>query len=138
MSTGGFAFMLNGAAVSWASKLQPTVTLSTTEAEYMAAACAVKEALWLAKLLATFGLHVRPISIWCDSQSAMHLIKNAVISQRSKHIDVQHHFLKERVARKEVLFDYCSTNANVADCLTKALPWAKFSVLLAGLGLSKA
>jgi len=68
----------------------------------------------------------------------MHLIKNAVVSPRSKHIDVQHHFLKERVARGEVLFKYCSTSANVADCLTKALPSAKFADFLKGLGLSKA
>lgn len=137
-STAGFAFMLNGAAVSWASKLQPTVAVSTTEAEYMAAAFATKEALWLSKLLAMFGLWVSPISIWCDSQSAIHLIKNAVISQRSKHIDVQHHFLRERVARGEVLFVYCNTSENVADCLTKALPSAKFMVFLKGLGLGVA
>jgi hypothetical protein len=137
-STGGFAFMLNEGAVSWASKLQPTVAVSTTEAEYMAAAAAAKEALWFSKLLATFGLTVSPISIWCDSQSAMHLIKNAVVSQRSKHIDVQHHFLKERVARGEVLFKYCSTTANVADCLTKALPSVKFADFRGGLGLNKA
>ena len=137
-STAGFAFMLNGAAVSWASKLQPTVAVSTTEAEYMAAAFATKEALWLSKLLAMFGLCVSPISIWCDSQSAIHLIKNAVISQRSKHIDVQHHFLRERVARGEVLFVYCNTSENVADCLTKALPSVKFMVFLKGLGLGVA
>jgi hypothetical protein len=83
-----------------------------------------------------FGLVVCPISIWCDSQSAMHLIKNAVISARSKHIDVQHHFLKERVARGEVVFMYCNTSANVADCLTKALPSVKFADFRGGLGLS--
>jgi hypothetical protein len=125
-STSGFVFTLHGGAVSWSSRLQPTVAVSTTEAEYMAAAYAVKEGLWLKKLLLDFGIAVSPIRIFCDNQGAIKLMKHAIASLRSKHIDVIHHFVRERVARGEVEFEYCRSEEMAADCLTKPLVVSKF------------
>jgi Reverse transcriptase (RNA-dependent DNA polymerase)/gag-polypeptide of LTR copia-type/Integrase core domain/GAG-pre-integrase domain len=134
-STTGYVFTLHGGAVSWSSRLQPTVAVSTAEAEYMSAASAVKEALWLTKLLRVFGLKVQPVELLSDNQAAIKLIKHPIASMRSKHIDVQHHFVRERAARGEVVFDYCPTSEMVADILTKPLPAMKFKKCMAGMGL---
>lgn len=136
-STTAFVFNLHGGAISWSSRLQPTVAASTTEAEYMAAAHAVKEALWLRKLLATFGINVTPVQLLCDNQGAIKLVKHAIASMRSKHIDVMHHFVRERVARGEVVFSYCKSEDMVADCLTKAVPVSKFAKCKHGMGVGK-
>ena len=135
-STTGFVFILNGGAITWSSKLQPTVAVSTTEAEYMAAAQAVREALWLKKLLGDFGIKVGSMPILTDSQGALKLLKHPIASIRSKHIDVIHHFARERVARKEVCFEYCSTEAMLADCFTKPLPVKKFRFCCLGMGVA--
>jgi hypothetical protein len=124
-STTGYVFMLNGGAISWSSKRQPTVAASTTEAEYMAAANAVKEALWLRKLLSELHLPCSTISIYADNQSAIKLLKNPITTNRAKHIDVIHHFARERVIRKEVEFEYIDTTKMIADNLTKAVPEGK-------------
>ena len=83
-STTGYVFTFNSGAITWSSRLQPTVAASTTEAEYMAAASTVKEALWLRKLFTDLDLHIACIDIKSDSQSAIHMLKNPVISLRSK------------------------------------------------------
>ncbi|KAJ9533216.1 hypothetical protein QJQ45_018360, partial [Haematococcus lacustris] len=134
-STTGYVFTLGGTAVSWSSRLQPTVAAATAEAEYMAAAAAVKEGLWLRKLLHDLELPDGNISIWCDNQAALKLLKNPIASNRSKHIDVHHHFARERAARGEVHFAYCSTEGMVADIMTKALPPAKFVFCQRGMGV---
>lgn len=125
-STTGYVFVLNGAAISWSSRLQPTVAVSTAEAEYMAAAAAVKEALWLRKLLADLQRPLQVVQLYCDNQAALSLLKHPIASARSKHIDVVHHFARERVARGEVVFTYCQSQDMVADCMTKALPDVRF------------
>lgn len=134
-STTGYVFVMNGGAISWSSRLQPTVAVSTTEAEYMAAAHAVKEALWMRKLLSDFDWEREPVKIACDNQGAIKILKHPIASIRSKHIDVIYHFARERVARKEVIFGYCDTKENIADCLTKALPENKFVFCVEGMGL---
>ena len=138
-STTGFVFTFCGAAISWSSKLQPTVAVSTTEAEYMAAAQAVKEALWLRKLIMEFELQFGTMRIYSDNQGAIKLLKHPVASVKSKHIDVIHHFARERVARKEVQFEYISTDLMIADCMTKALAASKFvfccKLALKGMGI---
>ena len=135
-STSGYVFILNGGAISWASRLQPTVAASTTESDYIAAATAIKEGLWLRKLFQDLGLNLDTINIYADSQTALKLLKNPIVSNRSKHIDVIHHFARERVARNEVTFEYISTDTMVADSLTKAVPTNKFNFCRTGMGLS--
>jgi hypothetical protein len=110
--------MLSNGAISWNSKRQPTVAASTTEAEYMAAAAAVKEALWLRKLCESLDIPITTMKIMCDNQSAIKLLRNPIFSVRSKHIDVAHHFARERVQSKEVEFSYVPTTEMVADVLT--------------------
>jgi transposase InsO family protein len=134
-STTGYVFTLNSGAVSWQSKRQPTVAASTTEAEYMAAAAAIKEALWLRKLLSDLQLGSGTISIFADNQSAIKLLRNPIISGRAKHIDVLHHFARERVLRKEVAVTYISTNNMLADVFTKVLPIAKHQLCCKGIGM---
>jgi cell wall-associated NlpC family hydrolase len=134
-STTGYTFILNGGSISWSSKRQETVALSTVEAEYMAAASATKEALWLRGLLAELGLPYQTIQIYADNQGAMQLVKNPIVSARSKHIDVRYHFVREHVAKEEVAFHYISTNEMKADSLTKALSGDKHSFCKLGMGV---
>ena len=124
-STTGFVFILHGGAITWLSKRQPTVAASTTEAEYIAAAQATKEALWLRLLLADLGIVVNTFQIMADNQSALELLKNPVSSMRSKHIDVVYYFARERVARRDVEFSYIRTDDMLADMFTKAVPGSK-------------
>lgn len=135
-STTGYVFTLNGGAISWSSRRQQTVAASTTEAEYMAAAHATKEALWLRKLMHDFNLCINTVSIQADNQSAIKLLKNPISSMRSKHIDVQYHFARERVSRNEIAFSYVSTNDMVADALTKAVPLDKFMFCRKHMGIA--
>jgi Reverse transcriptase (RNA-dependent DNA polymerase) len=135
-STTGYVFVLNGGAISWSSRRQQTVAASTTEAEYMAAAAATKEALWLRKLIYDLKRAVSTIIIRADNQGAIKLLKNPITSLRSKHIDVIYHFARERVARKEVAFDYVKTEHMIADNLTKPVPEGKHIFCRNGMGVS--
>lgn len=134
-STNGFVFTLAGGAITWSSKLQPTVAVSTSEVEYMAAAQAVEEALWLKTLLSDFGIRSGAQKVYCDSQGAIKLLKHPTASISSKHKNVLHHFARDRVMRKEVSFEYCSTESTVADCFTKPLPIRKFKFCCACMGV---
>jgi hypothetical protein len=121
-STTGMVFVLNGAAITWQSKLQPTVSLSTTEAEYQAAGVGARDALWLRKLLPELGVPLSgPIQIRGDNEGALCLLKNHMSTQRSKHIDVVHHFARERVEMGQIVYEYIPSKANIADILTKPL-----------------
>jgi ribonuclease HI len=134
-SNTGYVFVLNGAAVSYSSQLQPTVAASTVEAEYMAASRAVKEALWLRKLLPELDIGATPMTIYGDNQGALKLLKNPITSVRSKHIDVHHHLTREQVCRGEVEFRYISTDDMVADILTMALPRDKVKKCREDMGI---
>jgi hypothetical protein len=103
-STTGFVFMIRGGAISWSSKRQPTIALSTTKAENMANTQATKEAIWITKLMMDLGYmeEKKMMVIRCDNQGAISLTKNPTHHARSKHIDVQHHFVRERVENEEV------------------------------------
>jgi hypothetical protein len=127
---------MNGGAISWSSKKQPTVAASTTEAEYMAAGSAVKEALWIRKLLESLSINMPTVDIHCDNQSAIKLLRNPIFSMRSKHIDVVHHFARERVLRNEVAFHYISTKEMLADMFTKALPPVLHEDCCTGIGMN--
>lgn len=125
-SQSGYIFNLYGSAVSWKSSLQSVVALSTTEAEYMAMTEAVKEGIWLTGMIGEFGIIQKLVKIFCDSQNALHLAKHQVFHERSKHIDVRHHFVRDIANKGIVSMVKVSTDENAADMLTKSLPTSKF------------
>ncbi|KAL5707089.1 hypothetical protein ACHQM5_025179 [Ranunculus cassubicifolius] len=106
--------------------LQATVALSTTEAEYIAMAEGVKEALWLWGLLGDLGIEQDCVDLWCDNQSAIHLAKNQVHHARTKHIDVRYHFVRDVIEDGDISLMKVHTNDNPTDMLTKVVPSSKF------------
>ena len=129
-STTGYLFKLGGGAVSWASKLQPTVALSSAEAEYMAVCAAVQEAIHLRQLMKDIGYtQGQPTIIFEDNQGCIALSANPVFHRRTKHIDIRYHFIRERIASGEIELRYISTEHQLADILTKALPRLRINSL---------
>ena len=100
--------------------------MSTTEAEYMAIAEAVKEALWLKGLVRELGLNQGGVQMHCDSQSAIYLAKNQVYHARTKHIDVRMHKIRELIVTEDIVLEKVYTSENAADMLTKPVIAAKF------------
>ena len=137
-STSGYVFSLGSAAVTWSSKKQPTVALSSTEAEYRGAALAACESVWLCSLLADLGQHVSgPISLYCDNMSSIQLASNPVFHARTKHIEVHYHFIREKVLAGQIDMSYVQTGEQVADIFTKALPRDKFENFRFFMGVRK-
>ena len=119
----GYVFTLGGSVVSWKATLQPMVTLSTTEAEYMALTEAANEGIWLKGFVNDLGLHQDQAVVYCDSLSAICLTKDQVHHERTKHIDVRYHFLRNesRIKVKKV-----GTTDNPSNMFTKPVPQSKF------------
>lgn len=135
-STSGYIFTFSGGAISWQSRLQKCVSLSTTEAEYVAATEAGKEMLWLKRFLQELGIQQEEYIISCDSQSALDLSKNTMYHSRTKHIDVRYHWLRLAIEEKSFKLQKIHTDKNAADILTKVIPKEKteLCVELAGMG----
>lgn len=162
-STSGFIFMLNCGPISWCSKRQATVALSSTEAEYIALTLAAKEATWLRLLLTELGVleadqqHAgvkisgmdscvqainsdlsslnsgdadSTVSLKGDNQGSLALAHNPVFHARTKHIDIQHHYIRDEVAAKRIELTYVPTEEMIADGLTKPLIHAKFHTFI--------
>ena len=135
----GYAFIINGGAVSWSSKRQDIIALSTTEAEYVAATHAVKEALWLRTLISeVMGDITGPTTLYSDNQGAIALAKDHQYHARTKHIDIRFHFIRWIVEEGKISLIYCPTDEMVADAMTKALPSAKVKHFGASFGLRRA
>jgi hypothetical protein len=121
-STTGYIFMLAGGPISWKSKCQPTVALSSTEAEYMALTATAQEAMSLRTLCGELGINVAdPVLIYGDNQGALAMALNPTMHHKSKHIDIKQHFIREKVADGDVQLQYISTKRMLADALTKPL-----------------
>ena len=135
-STTGYVFTLGGGAISWNSKRQATVALSTTEAEYMALSSATQEAIWLRSLLKDLdALQQQPTVIYEDNQACIAVVKNPTCHSRMKHIEIRHHFTREKVEAHEVVLQYLETSKMAADILTKAIAKPKFEELRDLMGL---
>jgi hypothetical protein len=127
-STSGYIFTVNGTPISWSSKRQATIALSSTEAEYMAATQAAKEAVWLRRLLGELGENPSgPTTVYEDNQGAIAIAQNPVFHQCTKHIDIQYHFVRERVDTGDIKLQYIATADQLADMCTKALGKTKFT-----------
>jgi hypothetical protein len=132
----GYAFLIDGGAVSWSSKRQEIVSLSTTESEYVAATHAAKEALWLRSFIGElFAPLADPITLFSDNQSAIALTKDHQYHARTKHIDIRFHFIRWIIEEGKLRLVYCPTADMVADTLTKALPSPKVKHFAVELGL---
>ena len=137
-STSGYVFLVGGNIVSWASKKQSVVALSTTEAEYIALCSATQEAIWLRRLLASVEQQQdNPTTIHEDNQGAISMSKNPRNSSRTKHIDIKFHFVREAAQKNEVRIHHCTTQNMVADTLTKGLPKPAFERHRTSLGIGR-
>lgn len=122
--------------VSWCNKKQLVVTLSSTEAEYVAATMAAQECMWLKRLIGEMLCKVdHAIQIRCDNESAVKIASNLIFHGRTKHIEVRHHYIREKVLEQEVVLKGISTNEQVADIFTKALIKLKIEYFRDTLGV---
>ena len=136
-STSGYVFCLGGTAISWRSKLQGQVALSTTEAEYVAISEAVKEKMWLEGLMTELGFKQKSSVLFSDSQSAIFLAKNPKFHSRSKHIRNRFHFIRELIESGELILEKVAGEENAADMFTKIMNIKKLRHCMALVGLHK-
>eukprot|EP00253_Pinus_taeda_P020910 PITA_20910 len=137
-STSGYVFYMGSGAISWASKKQPVVSLSTAEAEYVAATAAACQAVWLRRVIRDLcHEQEKGTTIYCDNSSAIALSKNSVFHKRTKHIDTKFHFIRELVNNGEIVLQHCRTEDQLADILTKPLGKKSFDHFRKCLGMQK-
>jgi hypothetical protein len=135
-STSGYVFLIDNAAVAWSSKKQPIVTLSTTEAEYVAASSCACQAIWFNRILEELKYDVEGSTvILCDNTSTIKLSKNPVFHGRCKHIGVRFHFLRDLVNEGTLRLEHCGSQEQVADIFTKPLKRETFESLRHKLGV---
>lgn len=135
-SQSGYLFQLYGGTICWSSKIQPSVSLSSAEAEYVALSESAQEAVWLNRLLSDFHEPVKlPIVIYEDNQSCIKMLTGGRFSQRTKHIDIKYHFVRDLVTNNFLSVMYCPTDLMKADILTKPLEAVKTAKFSQAIGL---
>ena len=134
-STSGNVFVFGNGAITWTSKKQAVVALSTSEAEYIALSAAAQEAAWLQKLFSDLLMSSQPIVMMEDNQGAIALAKNPIAHSRTKHIDIRFHFIREAQENGVIQVCYCPTEEMLADIFTKPLPRHLFERLRKLLGM---
>jgi hypothetical protein len=131
-STSGCCFSLGSTKISWQSRKQSSIALSTAEAKYIVACSTSCEAIWLRKL---FDLQMRATLILCDNQSCIKMTENPVFHDRSKHIEIRYHSIRDMVQREALKLQYISTDEQVAIVLTKPLSRIEFEYFRDKLGM---
>ena len=132
----GYFISLGGAPISWRTKKHSVVSRSSAEAEYRAMATTVSEILWLRWLLKEFDATQRgPTSLYCDNQAARHIANNPVFHERTKHVEMDCYFVRERVASNEIIPCPITSAMQLADIFTKALSSDRFRFLLGKMGV---
>jgi hypothetical protein len=125
----GYLIKINGCIVSYSSKIQKTVSLSSAEAEYYAISVTVQELLWIGQVLRELMMDTVQLEtplLWCDNRAAIAISNNDIHHDRTKHIDIRHHFIREEVNQKRLKIEWISTKEQVADIMTKPLGVAPF------------
>ncbi|GJV88904.1 hypothetical protein Tco_1532842 [Tanacetum coccineum] len=135
-STSGYLMTFAGGAVSWQSRLQKCVALSTTEAEYVAATEACKELLWLKRFLQELGFKQQRYAVLCDNQSTIHLAKNSMFHKRTKHIDIRYHWIRDAIEDGMFELNKVHTDDNASDMLTKAVAREKLKICCSFAGMA--
>ena len=131
-----YVLLLGSSPISWKSKKQSTISKSSSEAEYRAMAQAAAEVTWVVRLLDEMGAaNLQPVTLHCDNQSAIHIGKNPVFHERTKHIDIDCHFTREKVLEGLIQLTYLPTQSQLADIFTKILPSSQFQMLMSKLGM---
>jgi hypothetical protein len=137
-STSGYCVFLGESLVSWSSKRQPTVSRSSAEAEYRGIANAVTDCTWLQHLLGELGFNIPKATIaYCDNVSSVYMSKNPVHHRRTKHIELDIHFVREKVALGELRVLHIPTTRQLADVFTKGLPRVLFVEFRNSLAVSE-
>ena len=136
-STSGISHFLGPCLISWGTKKQNSIALSTAEAKYVAAALCGAQILWIQHQLRDFGVNIGCVPIMCDNTSAINISKNPVQHSRTKHIDIRHHFLRDNVEKGHFELNCCQTNGQLADIFTKPLLRDQFQKIKLDLGLIK-
>jgi hypothetical protein len=131
-----YVFLIDGGTVSWYSRKQEIITLSTAEAEYITATHATKEVIWLQRLMSKlFPMPTLPTTLYCDNQAAIKLTNNDNYHAHTEHIDICYHFIRQTVDDGIITLIYCPTDDMVADFLTKPLPKWKVTTHTCTAGL---
>ena len=135
-SVTGYLILLGSYPLSWKSKKQSVVSRSSSEAEYRAMAQAASEVTWIVRLLTELGVsNLTPVQLNCDNQSALQIARNPVFHERTKHIEIDCHFTRDKVLEGLLQLQYLPTSSQLADILTKVLPGPHFQDLLSKLGM---
>ena len=137
-STSGYVIMMGYGAVSWSSKKQSVVALSTTEAEYIAASLCACHCVWLRRVVEKLGIKENSSTvIICDNSLTIQLSKTLVFHEKSKHIDVRFHFLRDLVNEGVVELSHCNSQNQIADIMTKPIKLEQFEKLRGMLGVTE-
>ncbi|PKU71299.1 Retrovirus-related Pol polyprotein from transposon TNT 1-94 [Dendrobium catenatum] len=137
-STSGFCTFLGDTLVSWSVKRQSTVARSSTEAEYRALAAAAADTIWLKRLLADFQIkHDTPIDLFCDNTSAIALVNNPIFHARTKHIEIDHRFVRDQIQQNLINIVPICTTDQIAHILTKPLSNTRFQLLRSKLTVTQ-
>lgn len=135
-STSGFLTMIGGNLVTWWSKKQSVVALSSAEAEFRGIVRGITEVLWLRKLMLELGLLVEgPTSLKCDNKASISISENPVQHDRTKHVEVDRHFIKEKLDNGVVTLPFVRSEDQLADILTKAVNGRVFASILDKLNI---
>ncbi|KHM99983.1 Retrovirus-related Pol polyprotein from transposon TNT 1-94, partial [Glycine soja] len=134
-STSGGCFYLGNNLISWFSKKQNCVSLSTAEAEYIAAGSSCSQLVWMKQMLKEYNVEQDVMTLYCDNMSAINISKNPVQHSRTKHIDIRHHYIRELVDDKVITLEHVDTEEQIADIFTKALDANQFEKLRGKLGI---
>ncbi|KAK8944151.1 hypothetical protein KSP39_PZI008078 [Platanthera zijinensis] len=134
-STTGTCQFLGGRLISWSSKKQTSVAISTAESEYVAAGSCCAQLLWMQHQLKDYGIQVSRTPLLCDSKSAISIANNPVSHSRTKHIEIKYHFLREHVEKGDILLEFVKTDYQIADVFTKPLDETKFNKFKIELGM---